>query len=148
MSAWQSICKLSCVACGARQEEMNPPAVNDRVIGAPHRGDEIRMRRRKGRSPHALDNAIEREAELVRLVQGNFKNAGDDLNATSKALSGGIDESQLFGLEFAVACDSRNDGRRRRTAALHDKRADGGTVLVSNVFEQRFLPGECSCRAV
>src|ERR1700730_5399010 len=135
MSARQSICKLGCVACGARQEEMNSPAVNDRVIGAPHRGYEIRMRRRKGRGPHAFDDPIEREAEFVRLVQGNFKNAGDDLNATSKALSGGIDESQLLGLEFAVACDSRNDGRRRRTAALHDKRADGGTVLVPKILE-------------
>src|SRR5208282_1059100 len=49
-------------------EELRTAAVDDRVVGAAHRGDEIGMWGAEGRGAHAVDDALERKLQLVRFV--------------------------------------------------------------------------------
>src|ERR1700722_14527501 len=44
--------------------ELRASAVDDRVVGAAHRGDKVRMRGAQRRGAHAIDDAIERKLEL------------------------------------------------------------------------------------
>src|SRR5580658_8603615 len=49
-------------------EELRTATVNDRVVGAAHRGDEIGMWGAEGRGPHAVDDSLERKLQLMRFV--------------------------------------------------------------------------------
>src|ERR1700722_16184800 len=52
--------------------EAGPPPKDDPVVGATHCGDEIGMWRTERRGAHAVDNALERNLELMRLMQRPF----------------------------------------------------------------------------
>src|SRR5262245_5290207 len=57
----QRLRELARVARRASNEEMDPPGIDDGVVGATHRGDEIGMRRRERRRAEALDQALQRK---------------------------------------------------------------------------------------
>src|SRR5262249_50285232 len=53
------------LARGAGNKEMDPAGIDDRVVGAPHGGHEVRMRRRERRRAQPLDDAVEREFQFM-----------------------------------------------------------------------------------
>ena len=126
----------------AAHEEMSAAGIDDRVIGAAHGRDEIGMRRRQRRRGDAVDDMLERELQLMRLVQRHLEHAADHLHAAGEALRRRIDEGELVGRDAAIIGDLGDDGLRRRRAGLeHDGRAIGG-ILVRQLLEQRLLAGQ------
>ena len=74
-----------------------------------------------GAAPMPVDDAFQRKAELMRLVQRDLESARDDLHAAGKALRRRIDERQLVGREAAVMRDLGDERGRGRTAAFQHK---------------------------
>src|SRR6201993_2487039 len=56
--ARQSLRELARLARRTGDEQMHAASVDDRVVGAAHRGDQIRMRRGKRRGAESLHNAL------------------------------------------------------------------------------------------
>src|SRR5580693_4730196 len=59
--------------------ELRASPVDDRIVGAAHRTDKVGMGWIKRRGAHAIDNALERKLELMRLVQRHFQHPRDYL---------------------------------------------------------------------
>src|SRR5438270_6202816 len=78
-------------------EKLHLPAIDDRVVGAAHRGDEIGMRRRQRRRAEAVDNIGQGKMQRMRLVQRDFEHARGNLHAAGKALRRRIDEGEALG---------------------------------------------------
>src|SRR5262245_59887261 len=66
-------------------EQPHPSAIDDGVVGAAERLQEIGMGRRKGSGGHAVGDALERKLDRMRLVEGDLERAGNDLNAAGLA---------------------------------------------------------------
>ena len=66
-------------------EEMDAAAIDDGVVGAAHRLDEIGNRRRDRRRARAVENVLEREVQGMSLVDRDLKNAGGDLHSAGEA---------------------------------------------------------------
>ena len=84
---------------------MGDAAIDDRVVGAAHGGDEIGMRRRQRRTGNSVDNIGERKFQLMRFVQRDFEHAGHHLHAAGEAVRRRIDESQPLGRDAAILRD-------------------------------------------
>src|SRR5271154_6502083 len=67
--------------------ELRASAVDDRIVGAAHRADKVRMRWTERRGAHAIDDTLERKLQLMGLMQRHFQNPRDHLRSSSQALS-------------------------------------------------------------
>ena len=105
------------------------------------------MRRRQRRGAHAVDDAVEREAELERLVQRHLEHARDDLGAAGETLRRREDDRQPFAVDAAVVGDLVDDRRRRRAGAFQDQRRAVGLVGVAELLEQRLAARQRARRA-
>ena len=87
------------------------------------------------RRAEALDQALQRKLELVRLVQRDLEDAGRPARRR-EALRRRVDDRQAIRIEAAIrAVDQRG---RRWAAALDHQRRSGGAVAVVELLEQRF----------
>ena len=105
------------------------------------------MRRRQRRRADAVDDALEREFQLMRLVQRDFEHARDHLRAAGQALRRRVDHGQRGGRDPAVA---RRPSRRPPAAAASRFRAPAsrvGVVAIAEILEQRLLVRERARRA-
>ena len=100
------------------------------------------MRRRKRRRGHAIDNAEEREFELMRLMQSDLEHARDDLHAACETLCRRKNKRDIFGLHATILCDLFDDFRRRRSARFKNKRRAVRPVPVGQFLKQGLLAGE------
>src|SRR5262245_50099541 len=128
--ARQRLGEVARVARRTGNEEMDPPGIDDGIVGAAHRSDEIGMRRREWCRAEALDQALQRKFELVRLVQRDLEHAGDHLYAAGEALRRRVDDGQAVRIEPAIARDPRDQRGRRRPAALDHQRGTRSAVAI------------------
>ena len=119
---------------------------DDGVVRSPHRGDEIRMRWTERGSADALDDAIERKMQLVRLMKGNLERARDDLSAAGETLRRRKDDCQVLRFDAAILRDLRYDFCRGSAATFDHKDGIGGRVGVGELLKQRFSSRECASR--
>src|SRR5215468_7484649 len=144
--ARQLLGKLPRLAGRTGYKQMNLSAIDDGIVGAPHRGNEIGMWRTQRRRTHSVADVFERKAEFECLVERDFKYARYDLCGAGKALGRGKNDRQLLRRKPAIMRNLFDDRRRRRYGALQHQRAAAGMVAVGELLEQRFALGECARR--
>ena len=101
----------------------------------------------KRRGAHAVDDALERELQLMRLVQRHFQHPRDHLRAPGQALRRRVNHRQSRRRDPAIARHFLHDLGRRRTSAFDDERGDIGFVPIADVFEDRLLLRKRASRA-
>ena len=93
----------------------------------------------KRRGAHAVDDALERKLQLMRLVQRHFQHPRDHLRAARQALRRRVNHGQSRRRDPAIARHLVHDLGRRRTPAFDDERGDIGFVPIADVLENRLL---------
>ena len=127
--------------------QVHPAAVEDGVVGAPHRHPAVRTGRRQGRGGMAVDHVGEREAELVRLVHRHLEHARHHLGGAGEAGGGGQHQGQAIGGEAAVAQHLVDHHRGRTTVDFQHQHAGVRLVAVAEFGEQILAAGERARRA-
>src|SRR5262249_36435300 len=116
---------------------MGLSAIDDSVVGAPHRNNEIRMRWTQRRRSHAVDDPLDGKAKLERLVERHFKCARDNLRGAGEALGGSENDCQLPWRKPAITRNLFNDRWWRHGGAFQHQRAAIRVVGVTELLEQR-----------
>ena len=130
-----------------RDIELRASAVDDRIVGAAHRGDKVWMRWAERRGAHPIDDALERKLELMRLMQRHFQHPRNHLRSPGQALRRCINHGQSRRRHPAIARHFVHNFRRRRTPAFDDECGDIGFVPIADVFQNRFLLRQRTSRA-
>ena len=98
-----------------RNKELHAPAIDDGVVGASHGDDEAWCRRGQGSGRHAVDDVVQWEMKLMRLVQSDLEAARGDLYRAGEARCRRIDDGEGVGRNLAGLGDML-DQRGRRSA--------------------------------
>ena len=124
---------------------MNATAVDDGVVRAAHRLDEIGEGRSDRRGAGAVENVLEREVQSMRLVDRNFEHARGDLHGACEAPRRCVEDRQAFRIDAAVLRDMFDGLWRRSLIAFDDERRLRIAVDVAEFFVE-FLDARKSAR--
>ena len=105
------------------------------------------MRRAERRGADAVDDALERKFQRMRLVQRHFQHPRDHLRAAGQTLRRRVNHRQSRWREPAIARNSFHDLGRRRAASFDDERGDIGFIAIPDVFENGLLLRQRARRA-
>ncbi len=115
---------------------------NDRIIGAAHRGDEVGMGRGERGAPRAIEDARERKAELMRLVQRHFEHPRHHLHRAREALGGGEDDAEIARRQARRLRHFLDDGRGRRGGGFEHQYPVLGDIAVAELGKERLARRE------
>src|SRR5262249_45245232 len=114
LEAWQVLSERLGLLGTARDEKLRAAAVDDGVIGAAHGGDEVGRWWRDGRGGDAVDDVVQREIQLMRLVQRHLEATRGDLHRPGQTRCRRVDEGEPVRLEPAGLGNLLHERWRRR----------------------------------